>query len=110
MKHIVSIPNLVHEISDAKVLSEMVPQHMGPIMEEIDREKKMDKEIGYLGKFRKTTGWWGKGTMQRVAKVPGPLLGMLVQIDPDFMRDKRKFYKWLSEHKDYDMRQKVEVQ
>lgn len=34
----------------------------------------------------------------RVASVQGPVLDMAILLDPDFMKDKKKFYGWLDRH------------
>lgn len=82
---------------------------MDPLMEYIEEEKAREKEIGVLGKMSKQTGWTRSGQMQRVAcGIPGPLAGVIKQLDPEVFTDRRKFYAWLAEHPEYDARQKVE--
>ena len=44
---------------------------------------------------------------RRVASLMGPIEEMLRAIDPEFLRDKRKFYRWLDAHPEnctYDRR------
>jgi len=98
---------LVNSIFDTEELLKRVPQHMDPIMQHIAEERTLDKEIRTLGALRHSTGWTSDRSMQRVACIPQPVWGMALQIDPDLGINKEKFYAWLSQHPEYDMRGKV---
>ena len=98
---------LMNGISDAQTLQERVPWHMDPVLQQIAEERTRDKEINTLGKMQSTLGWTRGRTMQRIASIPGPVLAMMQQIDPDIMHNKPKFLRWLKENPAYDLRGKV---
>ena len=41
------------------------------------------------------------GEFRRVASLLGPIEDLLRAIEPDFLRDKKKFYRWLDAHPEY---------
>lgn len=100
---------LINGLFDPSELYERVPQHMGPLMDYIQTERELDKEIRTLGKLENTTGWTAGRNFQRVACVPQPVWAVAVQIDPDLATNKEKFYRWLAQNPSYDMRGKVAV-
>jgi len=69
--------------------------------------RQMAKEISVLGKMNNSQGWTRGRNFQRVASIPSPILGAIKRIDPDFMTDKKKFFRWLDNHPEYDLRGKV---
>jgi len=76
--------------------------------EAANQERQLAREIGVLGKIQNTMGWTKDRTMQRVAtNIPAPILGMIQQVDPEFMEDDKRFFRWLDQHPEWDARGKV---
>jgi hypothetical protein len=110
MKHVAyskADDKLINGVFDHEELLKRVPQHMNPIMQYIEEERTKDKEINTLGKLHNTVGWTRTRNMQRVACVPQPVWAVAIQIDEDLATNKAKFYRWLDNHPEYDMRGKV---
>jgi hypothetical protein len=105
-KHVFGL-DFINSFSGAEELHRRRPEGMDPIMQYIEEQKSIEKEIGVLGKFHNDTGWTRSGRMQRVASIPQALAGAIKQLDPEVFEDKRKFYAWLDANPEYDMRQKV---
>lgn len=104
MRHLLDIAdrNLIRAISDPEELQKRTPK-IEPYLEAAQRDREMMKEIAALGQFDP------KARMRRVAShIPAAVLGMMQQIDENFMKDKRKFYRWLDEHPEWDTRIKQE--
>lgn len=104
MRHVFSKAdeNLIRAISDPEVLADRT-EKIVPYLEAAERDRAWQQEMAQLGRIDP------KARIRRIAaNVPAPVLGLMQQIDENFMRDKRRFYRWLDEHPEWDVRTKAE--
>jgi hypothetical protein len=109
VKHFFSVAdeNLIAAISDPVELGKRTDK-LQPFLDHAAEEKAREMEIGLLGKYQESRGWTNSRKMQRVAVgIPAPVLGMMQQIDPEFMKSKEKFFRWLEQHPEWDARGRV---
>lgn len=78
-------------ISDADLLMKVAPDYYGPRFEAIYELRKQDD--GTLHR--------GAGFRRVASLVNVPLLAAMKVVDPEFMLNKERFYRWLNKHPQY---------
>ena len=109
MKHYADADaKFIDQFTDYAELEQRMPNRLlTDHVEAVADMKQLAKEISVLGKLENTMGWSRDRTRQRVASIPSPIVGAMRRIDEEFFSNKEKFYRWLDQHPEYDMRGKV---
>jgi len=85
---------LLEEVIDPAVLSERVP-YIKTALEGIEEYSKMLADISTRGKHTGIAGLSEDLTLQKVAHIPTHIATALLEVDPDILTNKTKFYAWL---------------
>jgi hypothetical protein len=87
----------IDEISDSEVLADRIPRY--------SQRFEALKEIREASEDMWSYTTYGRqhisGGTRRVASIPEPLLSRLLEIEPDFLINKPKFFRWLDKNPDY---------
>lgn len=108
-KHYVSFAdkNLLQSVVTPEVLSPLVPR-IGDIADGVAQMRALQQEITTLGQFTKSAGFSPGREMQRVAWIPSSVRAALLEVDPEALTNKKKFYELLAGPlKAYDLRGQV---
>lgn len=95
--------NLELSPADKKLMDEVfAPQfestrspELGGYLDAIESLSEMNNEITTRGKFTGVGGFDPGMNVQKVAFIPLKVANIILQIDPDIMTNKKKFYAWL---------------
>jgi hypothetical protein len=86
---------LVDSVTDADTLRQFVPR-MDSFFSAMEQKRDlMAKGGSSIGQFTKASGFTPDGTMQYVATVPASVFAAMLEVDPTFGTDERKFMEWL---------------
>ena len=86
---------LLEEVIDPNVLAEKVP-YIKETLEGIEEYSNMLADISHRGKMSGIAGMNRDMNIQKVAHIPSHVATALLEVDPDILTNKRKFYAWLN--------------
>lgn len=89
---------LLHEITDAKILTERIPEWENRF-DALQDMRDAYHDVGLITSFGRQLA--GSNHWKRVASIPAPLLGQMLEIMPDLLLQKEKFYDWLDKHPEF---------
>jgi hypothetical protein len=98
--------HFINSVLDTDELTKRVPRLEG-YFDAVQEMKSIQAEISTLGKFTKQSGFWPGRNFQRLASIPYSIVAAIVEVDPEFFRDRGKVYRFLAQHPEYDTRTKV---
>jgi len=98
--------NLINSVVEKDELVKHLPR-MADFYSGIQEMKTLQAEISTLGQFTKKTGFVPGRNMQRVASIPHSIACAILEVDPDFWQDRKKVYRFLQQHPEYDTRTKI---
>lgn len=88
---------LIDEISDAETVADRVPRYAERFEALLEVRRANDGMFEYSS--------WGRRHVaqghRRVASIPEAVMSRIMEIEPDFLISKAKFYAWLDKHPEY---------
>ena len=87
-------------ISEPKWLIDAIPK-FEDLFEGIQDLRAMQEEATKISNATRAVGMTNGGTLMRLACFPKSLYAAIVQVNPNFLKDKPEFYRWLDRHPEY---------
>lgn len=98
--HIIAGDNIINTFTDPQLLVKAYPGFKAEFDAMLER-KKAYEDAKSTGGDRDLVGMVPKGAVMIRAQVPWPVLAAIKNIDPFFLRDKKRFNRWLDRHPIY---------
>jgi hypothetical protein len=92
---------VIDHVSDFNNLRQRIPERMDNLVEAVSDVKSAMEYGKQVNNKREAIGLSPGGTWFRAASIPVSVLSVIEQIDPGFLKDKKKFYRWLGRHPQY---------
>lgn len=99
--------HLVDSITDPDTLVERVPRMAGYFKAMQDLRDAIASDPSSIGAHTRQSGFTPDGTMQFAARVPVSVFAAMLEIDPTFGTDERKFVEWLKRNPQFAASQRV---
>lgn len=94
--------NEIDYVSDARRLRDrLAPGRMDTFVEGVADVRKAFEEARKISTARSMAGLSDNGTWFRAASIPASVLAAIYEVEPDFLKDKAMFYRWLARHPEY---------
>lgn len=98
---------LMDSITDPDVLMERVPRMAGYFRGMKDLRDVIASDPSSIGTHTRQSGFTPDGSMQFAARVPTSVFAAMLEIDPSFGTDERKFVEWLKRNPQFAATQRV---
>src|SRR3990172_10745479 len=95
--------NLIDKVVDQDELLRRIPR-LSDFYEGVAQMRSLQEEISTLGSFTKKTGFTPGKDFQPIATIPYSVAAAMVMVDPGFFKDRKKVYRFLAQHPEYDTR------
>lgn len=99
---ITSRENEIDYVSDARRLRDrLAPGRMETFVEGVSDVRQALEECKKISTARQALGVSPSGNWFRAATVPVSVMAAIYEVEPDFLKDKSMFYRWLARHPEY---------
>lgn len=97
----VSTQKVADYVSDVDVLRQRMPERINNLVEGISDIRSAYEYAKRVNSAREAVGLSKNGIWFHAATIPVSVITALEALDPEFIKDKRKFYPWLARHPQY---------
>lgn len=102
MAHIINQDTDYDQATSAAVLSERLqPGRVEGFVQAVADIRQMEEYAAKVSSARRIAGLSGSKNFFYTATIMTSVVAALLEVDPDFFKDKKKYHRWLARHPEY---------